>query len=138
MAPSSSKFYLRVAHKRPAMLEWHFPLLNSNIAIKKKRSALLECPSFSTFCPKVAQKVCYEWHLPRLNFSSGASQKVCYLGMAPSSSKCHHQVAHKWAAVVEWLLPPLNFTRGWLTKGLPCWNGTFLLQISPSDGSQKV
>ena len=30
MAPTSSKFYLRVAHKRSAMLEWHLPPLNAS------------------------------------------------------------------------------------------------------------
>ena len=29
--PSSSKFHPRVAHKRPAMLEWHLPPLNFTI-----------------------------------------------------------------------------------------------------------
>ena len=41
-----------------------------------------------------------EWHFPRLSFTL----RWLYPGMAPSSSKFHHQVAHKWAAVLEWLI----------------------------------
>ena len=99
MAPSSSKFYPRC---------WNGTFL----AWLTKRSAMLEAPSSSTLYPCVAHTrsallewpfhlYILHWHLPPLNVSSGASQKVCYLGMAPSSSKCHNQVAHKWAAVLN-------------------------------------
>ena len=68
VAPSSSKFYPRVALKRSATLEWH-----------------LWCHSFSIFYPRVAHKkrsATLEWPLPLLNFTLrplGGSQKR-YLG----------------------------------------------------------
>lgn len=43
--------------------------------------------------------------------------------MSPSSSKFHALVAHKRHATLEWLLPPLDLTLGWLTKGTLHWNG---------------
>ena len=48
--------------------------------------------------------------------------------MQPPSSIFHPRVDHKGLALLEWhLSPPLNFTLGWLTKGVHCWNGTFFL-----------
>ena len=99
-------------------------------------------PFSSKLHPRVAYKrsAMLEWHLPPLNVSSGASQKACYLGM------CHHQVARKWAAVLngsyllliypqvvhkrsatlELPLHALNFNLGWLANGLLPWNGSSL------------
>ena len=39
------------------------------------------------------------------------------LAMAPSYSKFNPRVAHKRDAALQWLLPTLNFTLGWPTKG---------------------
>ena len=93
------------------------------------------------------------------------SQKVCYVGMAPSSSKVcadnrsapvnfalawltkgllrwnskfYPRVATKQRpATLEWQLLPLSFNLARLTKSLQRWNG-FLFKILPSGGSQKV
>ena len=54
------------------------------------------------------------------------TQACCYIGMTPSSSKFYPGVAHKRSAMLEWHLPPLNFTLGWHAQGLLCWSGTFL------------
>ena len=41
------------------------------------------------------------------------SQKVCRVGMALSSPKFYHQVAHtRYATTLEWFLPPLNVLSG--------------------------
>ena len=78
-------------------------------------------PSSSKLYPGVAhqRQVLLEWPLPPKTIPPGGSQKACTvgMGMAPSSSK---------------------FTLGWLTKGLRRWNVTFLVEILPSGGSQKV
>ena len=91
------------------------------------------------------------------------SQKVCYVGMAPSSSKVYADnrsapvnFALAWLtkgllrwntlglltkqrpATLEWQLLPLSFNLARLTKGLQRWNGSFLFKILPSGGSQKV
>ena len=44
--------------------------------------------------------------------------KGCTVGMAPSSPPSYPRVVHKKSATFEWHLPRLNFTLGWLTKGL--------------------
>ena len=77
MAPSYSKFYPRVAHKRHATLQWRFPFLN----FTHERNATLQ------------------WLLPTLNCICGP-QKACRVA-----------IAYK-------LLPILNFTLGWPTKGM--------------------
>ena len=108
MAPSSSKFYPRVAHKKvyyvgmapsssnnfypwavQKALEGLLPALNFTIAWLTKGLLSWNGPCPSNFCPKLAHKrsAMLEWHLPPLNLASRGSQKVCYLGMTPSSSK---------------------------------------------------
>ena len=79
-APSCSKIYPRVAHKKYALV-WHLPPLDYT------RYATLE------------------WHLPALNLTPRGSQNVCF-GMAPSSSKFCSCVAHERYATLEWHLPP--------------------------------
>ena len=64
------------------------------------RPATLEWSISSKFCPPVAHK------------------KVCYMGVAPASSKFYIPVAHKKSATLDWPCTLLNFTLGWLTKGL--------------------
>ena len=54
-----------------------------------------------------------EWHPPPINFTLGWVHKACTVGMALSSSKFYHRVAHqRYAHRFEWHLPPLNFTLG--------------------------
>ena len=48
------------------------------------------------------------------------SQKVCYVGMAPSSSKVY---ADNRSA-------PVNFALAWLTKGLLRWNSKFYPRVA--------
>ena len=73
MAPSCSKFYPRVAHKRHATLQWLLPFLN----FTNKRNATLQ------------------WLFPKL-----------YLWPTKGMPRCNR------------LLPILNFNLGWPTKGM--------------------
>ena len=72
----------------------------------------------SKFQPRLGHKR----HAP-LNWHIG-SQKVCIVGLVRSSSKFYPWVARKRYAPLEWHLPSLNFTLGWLTKGMRRGNGT--------------
>ena len=110
MAPSSSKLYPRVAHKKYAPLQWHLPPLNLPLGwltkgthrwngtsskfyhwVAHKRYAPLECHlpplNFTIWLTNLAP---LERHLPPLN----GSQKVRTIEMAPSFSKLLPRMAH--------------------------------------------
>lgn len=75
------------------------------------------------------------------------TEASCYVGMARASLNSYTRLAPPWIGPSqkdtkglspEWLLPPLNCTVGWLTKGMLRWNGTYLPPNFPSGGSQKA
>lgn len=84
------------SHRHVAALEWHLPPLTC--LTKGMRS------SSTKFCHRVAHQryAPLHWHLPPPNLLSDAHE----------------------SKPLEWHLPSLNFTLGWLRKGMHRWNGT--------------
>ena len=139
MAPASSKFQPRLDHKRYASLNWH----NPPPQLGHKRYAPLDwhVPPLN-FTLRWLTKGLHRWrYIPPLSFTLGwltkgmhrgigacliqispsaGSQRyqVCIVGLAHSSSEFYPRVPHKKYAPWEWQQPHLNFSLGWVTKGM--------------------
>ena len=127
MAPSYSKFNPRVAHKRDAASDWHLPTLNSTLeGLPRCNQWFLSTLNFTFGWSTKGTLRCNGFFLLKIS-PLGCPQKGCYVVMASFYSKCYPRVAHKRDAALQWLLPTLNFTFGWPTKGMLRWNGSFPL-----------
>ena len=121
MAPSSSKFFHRVAHDSHA-LKRHLPPLNGSQKVRTIEMA----PSFSKLLPRMAHNVYLGWltkstiAMAPLNFTLGWLAKG--MRRLNVTSKFEFRAAHKRYAPLE----RLNFIFGWFTKGMRRWNGTLL------------
>ena len=127
-----------MAHKRSAMFEWHLPLLRFMMPTGPLLQTLPSHGSQEVYCSSKfhnfanTSPATLAWHL---KISPGGSQQVCYVGIANSTLGL---LTKQRPATLEWQHLPLSFNLAKLKNGLLRWNGSLLLKMFPSGGSQKV